>query len=344
MTERPVDLRSDTVTRPTPAMLAAMSAAPVGDDVWGDDPTVAELYRVVTRLTGKEAALLFPTGTQCNLAAVMAHCGRGDEVILGRRAHVYAHEAGGASVLGGISFCPVENRPDGTLPIEAVRDAVRSDDIHHPRTGLICLENTFNGVVLPSDAVAETAALAAELGLPIHLDGARAWNAAVASGVAVEALCAPFDTVSLCFSKGLGTPAGSVLVGSGETIRRALRLRKMLGGGMRQSGLFAAACLHALDHHVERLAEDHRRAAALAEGLRGLGMFGDVRQATNMVFLAVPRDRCARLEAHLADAGILAAIRPSTRLVTHLDIDDADIDRALRAFAGFDAAATARAA
>jgi threonine aldolase len=330
-----VDLRSDTVTKPTSGMLAAMSRASVGDDVWGDDPTVAELYRVIADLAGKEAALFFPSGTQSNLAAVMGHCRRGDEVILGRESHVYIYEAGGASVLGGVSYWPIDNAADGSLPLDAVRRGIRGDDVHFPITGLICLENTIGGGVIPQQAVIATAALAGELRVPLHLDGARLWNAAVSCGRSVADLCAPFDSVSLCFSKGLGAPAGSVLVGSAETIRKAVRLRKILGGGMRQTGLLAAACLYAMEHNVERMADDHRNAERLAAGLRQLPLFNQVRQATNMVFAAVSGVHCAGLQTFLDQAGVICAVRPSMRLVTNLGVDEAGIDYALAAFARY---------
>jgi threonine aldolase len=330
-----VDLRSDTVTRPSPAMLAAMMAAEVGDDVWGDDPTVNRLQAAAAERAGKEAGLFFPSGTQSNLAALMAHCGRGDEVILGQRAHTYRYEAGGAAVLGSIQPQPIENEADGTLALDRIKAEIKADDAHFARTRLLALENTIGGKVLPQAYVQAAAALARAHGLGVHLDGARAWNAAVAQDVAVGEICAPFDSVSLCFSKGLGAPVGSVLVGSGELIERAKRARKMLGGGMRQAGVLAAACLYAMDHHVAGLAEDHANAARLAAGLGRLEALTVDSVATNMVFIKVPADRCAALQAHLAAAGVLAAITPLSRFVLHRDVSAAGIDRATQAVKAF---------
>ena len=333
-----VDLRSDTVTRPSPAMLAAMMAAEVGDDVWGDDPTVNRLQAAAAERAGKAAGLFFPSGTQSNLAALMAHCGRGDEVILGQRAHTYRYEAGGAAVLGSIQPQPIENEADGTLALDRIRAEIKADDAHFARTRLLALENTIGGQVLPQAYVRAAAELARAHGLGVHLDGARAWNAAVAQGVAVGEICAPFDSVSLCFSKGLGAPVGSVLVGPKELIEKAKRARKMLGGGMRQAGVLAAACLYAMDHHIAGLAEDHANAARLAAGLGQLEALTVDSLATNMVFIKVPADRCAELQAHLAAAGVLAAITPLSRFVLHRDVSAAGIDRTIQAVKGFFAA------
>ena len=326
-----VDLRSDTVTRPGPAMLAAMTAAQVGDDVWGDDPTVNRLQAVAAERAGKDAGLFFPSGTQSNLAALMSHCARGEEFIVGQRAHTYRYEAGGAAALGSIQPQPIENEPDGTLALDRIRAEIKPDDAHFARTRLLALENTINGKVLPPAYVAEAAALARSRGLALHLDGARAWNAAVAMGVEVAEVCAPFDSVSLCFSKGLGAPVGSVLVGPKELIDRAKRARKMLGGGMRQAGILAAACLYALDHHVEGLAEDHANARRLADGLAQIEDLAVESVATNMVFLRVPEARCAGLQAALAEAGVLAAIAPVSRFVLHRDVSAAGVERAVGA-------------
>jgi threonine aldolase len=279
-----IDLRSDTVTRPSQAMLAAMIGAEVGDDVWGDDPTVLRLQAVVAERAGKEASLFFPSGTQSNLAALMAHCERGDEYLVGQLAHTYKYEGGGAAVLGSIQPQPIENAPDGTLPLEKIVAAIKPVDNHFARTRLLALENTINGRVLPEDYVQEAVALAHSRDLSAHLDGARVCNAAVASGRTIADLCAPFDTVSICFSKGLGAPVGSVLIGSRALIERAQRWRKVLGGGMRQSGILAAACLYALEHNVERLADDHANATRLAAGLAGIAPVKVLSQATNMVF------------------------------------------------------------
>jgi threonine aldolase len=326
-----VDLRSDTVTRPGPAMLAAMAAAPLGDDVWGDDPTVIALQEAVAARAGKAAGLFFPSGTQSNLAALMAHCARGDEYIVGQRAHTYRFEGGGAAVLGSIQPQPIENEADGTLALAKVKAEIKVDDPHFARTRLLALENTINGKALPPAYVVEAAALAREAGLSLHLDGARAWNAAVAGGVGLDAICAPFDSVSLCFSKGMGAPVGSVLVGSQDLVARAVRARKMLGGGMRQSGLLAAACLYALDHNIERLAQDHDNARRLGAGLAQVEDLQVDSVATNMVFLRVPPQHCAPLQAFLGERGVLAAIGPVTRFVLHLDVSPAGVDRVVEA-------------
>jgi threonine aldolase len=326
-----IDLRSDTVTRPSPGMLKAMSAAETGDDVWGDDPTVAQLQEVLAERAGHEAGLFFPTGTQCNLAALMAHCERGDEYLVGQLAHTYRHEGGGAAVLGSIQPQPIENAPDGTLPLEKIAEAIKPDDSHYARTRLLALENTFHGMPLPAGYVAEATALVRNRGLTTHLDGARVFNAAIATGTSLRELCTPFDSVSICFSKGLGTPVGSVLVGGRELVARAHRWRKVLGGGMRQSGVLAAACLYALDHNVERLAQDHANAERLARGLARIDQIEVTSQATNMVFLRIPQPHCAPLESWLKQRGILIQGLYGTRLVTHLDVRDADIDTVVAA-------------
>lgn len=326
-----IDLRSDTVTRPSAAMRDAMHAAPVGDDVWGDDPSVARFEAAVAERAGKAAALLFPSGTQSNLAALLAHCQRGDEYLAGQQAHTYKYEGGGAAVLGGIQPQPLEHAEDGSLPLERIRAAIKPDDFHFARTRLLALENTIGGRVLDPDYVAAATALAREHGLATHLDGARLFNAAVASDTSLDDLCAPFDSVSLCFSKGLGAPVGSALAGSRELIDSARRWRKVLGGGMRQSGIIAAACHHALDHHVADLAGDHRRAARLAAGIRTLPELEVDYQATNMVFLRVPESHIAPLRAWLAARGILVELLYATRLVVHRDLDDDAIERVLEA-------------
>ncbi|GAA3900400.1 low-specificity L-threonine aldolase [Halomonas cibimaris] len=323
-----IDLRSDTVTRPSPAMLEAMCAAPVGDDVWGDDPTVNAFQKAVADITGKQAALLFPSGTQSNLIALMAHCGRGDEYIVGQQAHTYGYEGGGAAVLGSIQPQPVENAADGTLPLDKIRAAIKDDDVHFARTRLLALENTIAGKVIPHDYTQAATALAREHGLATHLDGARLFNASVATDTPLAALCEPFDSVSLCFSKGLGAPVGSVLVGSTELIERARRWRKVAGGGMRQSGIIAAACWYALEHHLSGLAEDHRRAKALAQGMEKLPGVRVTSQATNMVF-ADFAPHAAPLAGWLGEHSIFIDLLGSARLVTHRDISDADIDQVL---------------
>ncbi|RQZ68651.1 low-specificity L-threonine aldolase [Burkholderia sp. Bp9004] len=321
-----IDLRSDTVTRPSQAMLAAMTAAEVGDDVWGDDPTVLRLQAVAAERAGKEAGLFFPSGTQSNLAALMAHCERGDEYIVGQLAHTYKYEGGGAAVLGSIQPQPIENAPDGTLPLAKIAAAIKPLDNHFARTRLLALENTIGGQVLPDGYVQEVVAFARSRGLATHLDGARVCNAAVASGRPIAELCAPFDTVSICFSKGLGAPVGSVLVGNRALVERAQRWRKVLGGGMRQSGILAAACLYALDHNVERLADDHANAAHLAAGLARIEPVKVLSHATNMVFAQFPEADCAPLEAWLKERGILTQMLYASRFVTHCDVSRADID------------------
>jgi threonine aldolase len=320
-----IDLRSDTVTRPSQAMLAAMTAAEVGDDVWGDDPTVLRLQEAVAERAGKEAGLFFPSGTQSNLAALMTHCERGDEYLVGQLAHTYKYEGGGAAVLGSIQPQPIENAPDGTLPLDKIAAAIKPIDNHFARTRLLALENTINGRVLPPGYVLEAVALAHSRGLSAHLDGARVCNAAVASGRPIAELCAPFDTVSICFSKGLGAPVGSVLIGSRPLIEGAQRWRKVLGGGMRQSGILAAACLYALEHNVERLADDHTNAAHLAEGLARTGQVKVLSQATNMVFAQFPEADYAPLEAWLKERGILTQMLYASRFVTHCDVSRDDI-------------------
>jgi threonine aldolase len=321
-----IDLRSDTVTRPGPAMLAAMMNAEVGDDVWGDDPTVLRLQAATAERAGKEAGLFFPSGTQSNLAALMAHCERGDEYIVGQAAHTYKYEGGGAAVLGSIQPQPIENAPDGTLPLDKVAAAIKPLDNHFARTRLFALENTIGGVVLPDGYAEQAVAFAKSRGLAAHLDGARVCNAAVASGRSLAELSAPFDTISICFSKGLGAPVGSVLVGSRALIERAQRWRKVLGGGMRQSGILAAACLYALDHNVERLADDHENAARLAAGLARIEPVKVLSHATNMVFAQFPEADCAPLEAWLKERGMLTQMLYASRFVTHCDVSRADID------------------
>ena len=343
---RTIDLRSDTVTRPTPAMRAAMAEAEVGDDVFGDDPTVQRLEARVAADLGKAAAVFVPTGTQSNLIGLMAHCERGDEYLVGQQAHTYRYEGGGAAVLGSIQPQPIENEADGSLDLARVAAAIKPDDSHFARTRLLALENTIGGKVLPMDYLARAEALARERGLGLHLDGARLYNAAVRLGVPVAAIARHFDTVSVCLSKGLGTPAGSVLAGSAGLVARARRWRKVLGGGMRQSGVLAAAGLHALDHHVTRLAEDHDNARALAEGLAVVPGFtvDTERVQTNMVFAAPPAGRAEALRDFLAARGILVLAAPLMRLVTHLDVSRADVDAVLAAVGEFARADGPRAA
>ena len=330
-----VDLRSDTVTRPTPAMREAIAKADVGDDLFGDDPTVNALQQRIAKRLGKEAALFVPSGTQSNLCALMSHCQRGDEALVGQLAHLYRYEAGGMAVLGSIQPQPLPQQPDGTLRLEDIAAAIKPDDNHFGRTRLLCLENTWNGQVLPQPYLAEATALARTHGLATHLDGARLFNASVASGVSVAEIAAPFDSVSVCFSKGLGAPVGSALCGSAEFIARAQRLRKMLGGGMRQSGLLAAAALYALDHHVERLADDHVNARRLADGLARIDGITVVPPHTNIVFANVAGGRNEALLAHLENRGVLATGLIGLRFVTHLDVDTTGIHRAIAAVSEF---------
>jgi threonine aldolase len=332
---RTIDLRSDTVTVPGPAMRAAMSDAAVGDDVYGEDPTVNRLQQTLAERLGFEAGLFFPSGTQSNLAALMSHCQRGDEYIVGQDAHTYRYEGGGAAVLGSIQPQPLLNQPDGSLAPQDIEAAIKPDDVHFARTRLIALENTIGGKVLPPAYLVAVIRLAQQRGLALHLDGARMFNAAVKLGVDGGAVCAGFDSVSVCLSKGLGAPVGSVLCGSRQLIRSATRWRKMLGGGMRQAGVLAAACLYALEHHVERLAEDHQNAAALAAGLAAIEELRVEPVQTNIVYVQVPPDRCAGLQTHLQARGITAGISPRTRLVTHLDVSAAQIAATVAAFGDF---------
>jgi len=324
-----IDLRSDTVTRPTQAMREAMARADVGDDVFGDDPTVNRLQAVVAERLGFEAALFFPTGTQCNLAALMSHCGRGDEFLVGQEAHTYAHEGGGAAVLGSIQPQPLEHEPDGTLALNRIERAIKPRDDHYARTRLLALENTLGGKALPLSYLVQATALARRHGLSTHLDGARLFNAAVKLNLEARALARPFDSVSLCLSKGLGAPVGSVLVGTRAFIDDARRWRKVLGGGLRQVGILAAAGLYALEHHVVRLAEDHQNAARLAEGLAGLPGLTVEPPQTNMVWLHVEDPLAGKLVALLKERGVLATGAQVVRLVTHLDVSSSDIERAI---------------
>ncbi|MBC7919053.1 MAG: low-specificity L-threonine aldolase [Rhodoferax sp.] len=332
-----VDLRSDTVTQPTPAMRAAMMAAPLGDDVFGDDPTVNALQQKLADLLGFEAALFMPTGTQSNLCAILAHCGRGDEYIVGQSAHTYRYEGGGAAVLGSVQPQPLTQDAQGRMAMADIAGAVKPDDCHFARTRLLCLENTWNGHPMPMDYLQAATQLTRDKGLAVHLDGARLFNAAVATKAAGESgiasarrITSLFDSVSVCFSKGLGAPMGSVLCGSKELIARAHRIRKMAGGGMRQVGLLAAAANHALDHHVERLADDHALAQRLAAGLQGLDGLTVRSAQTNIVFVDVAHDRGPALLAHLRAHGVLATGLIGLRFVTHLDVDTAGIDHTIQ--------------
>jgi len=331
-----VDLRSDTVTQPTEAMRAAMMAAPLGDDVFGDDPTVNALQERIAAITGKEAALFMPSGTQSNLCGILAHCGRGDEYIVGQLAHTYRFEGGGAAVLGSVQPQPLLQDAQGRMALADVAAAIKPDDPHFARTRLLCLENTWNGHVMPDDFLRDATALARTHGLATHLDGARVFNAAVASAAAgqgalarVRQIADHFDSLSVCFSKGLGAPVGSALCGSQALIQRARRIRKMAGGGLRQAGLLAACALHALDHHVDRLADDHANARRLAEGLSAVDGLTVKSAQTNIVFVDVADGRGPALLDFLKAHGVLATGLIGLRFVAHLDVDAADIDHAI---------------
>ncbi|HME40834.1 MAG TPA: low-specificity L-threonine aldolase [Steroidobacteraceae bacterium] len=326
-----IDLRSDTVTRPSAGMRAAMAAAEVGDDVYGDDPTVNRLQASVAERFGFEAALFFASGTQSNLSALMSHCGRGDEYLVGQEAHTYKYEGGGAAVLGSIQPQPLENDPDGGISLHRIANAIKPDDIHFARTRLLALENTIGGRVLPMNYLRQVTEFAHAKGLNTHLDGARIFNAIVKLGIGESAAVAGFDSVSVCLSKGLGAPAGSVLLGARDFIVSARRWRKALGGGMRQAGVLAAAGQYALEHHVQLLAQDHANAEYLADGLHALGLRVEPPQ-TNILYVEIPAARAADLNTHLERRGILATITPRTRLVTHLDLPRDRIETVLQAF------------
>jgi threonine aldolase len=312
-------------------MRAAMAQAEVGDDVFGDDPTVNRLQELVAQQLGFEAGLLFPSGTQCNLAALMTHCGRGDEYLVGQEAHTYGHEGGGAAVLGSIQPQPLEHEPDGTLAVSRIEAAIKPKDDHYARTRLLALENTLGGRALPLAWQAEALAVARRHGLATHLDGARFFNATTRLGVAPKVLASGFDSVSVCLSKGLGAPLGSVLVGSAALVREARRWRKVLGGGMRQAGVVAAAGLYALEHHVARLAEDHANARHLAELLEGTAGLTVLPCDTNMVWVEVAD---VTLVPRLAQRGVLATGNKLVRLVTHLDVSRADVEQAAQIIRG----------
>jgi threonine aldolase len=341
-----VDLRSDTVTQPTAGMRAAMAAAPLGDDVFGDDPSVNALQEQIAGLLGFEAALFVPTGTQSNLCGVLSHCQRGDEYIVGQMQHCYRWEGGGAAVFGSVQPQPLNHQPDGMLALADIEAAIKPDDPHFARSRLLALENTLGGKLLPQDYLVQATALARRRGLAAHLDGARLFNAAVAQAAQrgtdarseAKRIVEGFDTVSVCFSKGLGAPVGSALCGSRELIARARRIRKMAGGAMRQAGVLASAASYALEHHVERLAEDHALARRLADGLAGIDGLQVEAPQTNILFVdltGAARDRSQALLDHLAAEGILATGLYRLRFVTHLDVDAAGVDRAVAAIRRF---------
>jgi threonine aldolase len=331
---RTIDLRSDTVTKPTPAMRAAMAEAEVGDDVYGEDPTVNRLQSMIAEMTGMEAALFASSGTQSNLLGVMSHCERGDEYIVGQHAHTYRFEGGGAAVLGSIQPQPLEFQEDGTLDLDEVAASIKPDDFHFARTRLLCLENTQEGKVLPLDYLQQARALADQHGLATHLDGARAFNAAIKLRVPIREITKHFGTVSVCLSKGLGAPVGSLLCGPEAVLDKARRWRKVLGGGMRQAGMLAAAGVYALTHHVDRMAEDHENARLLAEGLAVIDELGvdPSKVQTNMIFFTMEPSRFQSLQAYLKERGILISGRERVRLVTHLDVTREDIRTTIEAF------------
>ncbi|SAL55495.1 threonine aldolase [Caballeronia sordidicola] len=332
------DFRSDTVTRPGPEMRAAMASAEVGDDVFRDDPTVTRLEETLAERFGKDAGVFLTSGTQSNLTALMAHCERGDEFIVGQQAHAYRWEGGGAAVLGSIHPQPLSNQPDGSLALSEIEETIKPDDSHFARTRLLALENTIGGKVLSHAYMEAATALARRRGLATHLDGARVFNAATALKMPVATLARPFDTVSVCLSKGLGAPVGSVLVGSAPLIAKARRTRKMLGGGLRQVGILAAAGLYALEHNVQRLADDHANARTLAEGLASFGQLKVAMPDTNIVFVEVDGAIAEAFSAHLAAHGIgITSAYGATkqRWVTHLDVDRTAVENALNAARSF---------
>jgi len=330
-----IDLRSDTVTQPTPEMREIIAAADTGDDVYGEDPTINELEAYAARLTGKEAAVYTVAATQSNLLGLMSHCERGHEYIVGHEAHTYLYEAGGGAVLGSIQPCPLYFNERGELDLDQVEAAIKPDDSHYAITRLVCLENTQSGKVLSLDYLERYDELTRRHGLRRHLDGARVFNAAVALHVPVSEITQYFDTVTICLSKGLAAPVGSLLVGDVDTIKRARRWRKMVGGGMRQGGIVAAAGLYALQNNIERLADDHARCARLADTISGIEGFTLSEQPqTNMLFLDESMD-IGGLKAHLADAGITIS---GSRWVLHQDVSDEDVDAVIAACEAFVAA------
>ncbi len=328
-----IDLRSDTVTQPSSAMREVMCCAATGDDVYSEDPTVSLLESRLAASLGFAAGLFVPSGTMSNLLGLMAHCERGDEYIVGQQAHTYKYEGGGAAVLGSIQPQPIEMEADGTLDLARVEAAIKPDNFHFARSRLLTLENTMQGKVLPLDYLAAARDLTRRHGLALHLDGARLFNAAVRLGCDAQEITRHFDTVSVCLSKGLGAPVGSVLCGGEAFIGKARRLRKMVGGGMRQAGVLAAAGLYALEHNVARLAEDHRRAQWLGKELAALGFAVEPVQ-TNMVYVAVG-DRASALAEFCSTRGIRLTPSPRLRLVTHLDVQDEHLPMVVRAVAEF---------
>ncbi|MES2351178.1 MAG: low-specificity L-threonine aldolase [Pseudomonadota bacterium] len=333
--ERWIDLRSDTVTQPGAEMRAAMEQAPVGDDVYGDDPTVNRLQDVTAEMFGYEAGLFAPSGTQSNLIALLVHCARGDEYLVGQEAHTYKYEGGGAAVLGSIQPQPIANQPDGSIALADIAAYIKPDDMHFARTRLLALENTIGGRVLGADYMAAATSLAHGRGLATHLDGARICNAAVKQGISLRAATAGFDTLSVCLSKGLGAPVGSVLCGPKAFIEQGKRWRKMLGGGMRQAGILAAAGLYALEHNIERLADDHANAANLSRGLAQIAQLKVATPQTNIFYIEVPPAAVDALRAALVRERIRATVGQHTRLVTHINVSAADVERIIAVFTTF---------
>jgi len=335
---RLIDLRSDTVTKPCRGMRQAMANARVGDDVFGEDPTVCQLESVLAERAGHEAGLFFPSGTQSNLVALLSHCQRGDEYIVGQNAHTYKYEAGGAAVLGSIQPQPLEHAEDGTIPLEKIAAAIKEDDIHFARTRVISLENTIGGKIIPQEYIAKALVLATDHALAFHLDGARVFNAAVGQGCELSDITLPFDSVSICLSKGLGAPVGSVLVSTKEVIEKARRWRKMVGGGMRQAGVLAAAGLYALEHNVDRLEQDHALAQQLAaslSGVEGLEVQGG-KAHTNMVYLSVAAGGQAFVDACEAQGLLLFnGANKVSRLVIHKGVSAGMIERAVEVIAAY---------
>ena len=332
-----IDLRSDTVTQPTQGMREAMFTAKIGDDVYGEDPSINALEALAANVLGFDSALFVPSGTQSNLIALMTHCQRGDEYIVGQTAHAYKYEGGGAAVLGGIQPQPLHFEPDGSLDLKQVQATIKPDDIHFARTTLLCLENTQAGSPLPLAYLKNAQALCQRHHLACHLDGARIFNAAVALGQNVCSITQYVDSVSCCLSKGLGAPVGSVLCGSVDFINRAKRWRKVLGGGMRQAGLLAAAGIYALNHHIARLTEDHQHALAVAHALTEIPPFTVLHGGaqTNMVHVALPDQHLDTLVEHMTMRGITIRRCNPLRLVFHLDIHAADVDKIIDAFKQF---------
>lgn len=326
-----IDLRSDTVTKPTPAMLEAMARAEVGDDVYGEDPTINRLQEKCADLFGKEAALFVVSGSMGNLVSLLAHCQRGDEIIVGKCNHIFLWEQGGAASLGGIHTCTIDNSKDGTLPLAEIESALRFDDPHCPISRLVCIENTQDGRVLSREYTESVGAFCRDKNLSLHLDGARIFNAATALKLPVKSLTAPVDSVQMCFSKGLSAPVGSIVAGSKEFIRKAHRARKLVGGAMRQAGVLAAACIVALDTMVERLQEDHDNARLLAEGLKNIQELEIEPVYTNMVFFKKKDGDVTKLMQTLKENGLLAnnVDKYRVRLVTHYGLEKEDIKKAV---------------